>query len=237
MSSIWITLFFFNLDYCLCGSDTKSFVFLLQRTASPVSVFRHDYQLPFPKGEVWPSADRCCISPEKFFWCLSKARLVPRSELYQAPCCAFLTSLQSIGDWQDFVPRLLMTGMRPEFESRELWNKHIVLLLWHKFNLSGIFSEVFSCCCVRNGLFTKQLGRKWTGSHRPNTLGSKIHCLVNGCSSAGFWRLIHLWQQIYRALVPVSGSRFLVQGLFWKAREDCCQKYTASFIYIHICQF
>lgn len=44
-------LFFFYLDYCLCGPDTKSFVFLLQRTASPVSVFHRDYCLPFPKGE------------------------------------------------------------------------------------------------------------------------------------------------------------------------------------------
>lgn len=57
-------LFFFFLDYCLCGPDTKSFVFLLQRTASPVSVFHHDYCLPFPKGEECPDAD---LSPEKVF--------------------------------------------------------------------------------------------------------------------------------------------------------------------------
>lgn len=65
--TIWIILFFFYLDYCCCGPDTKSFVFLLQRTAPPVSVFHHDYQLPFPKGEEWHGADQCCLSPEKVF--------------------------------------------------------------------------------------------------------------------------------------------------------------------------
>lgn len=59
------------------------------------------------------------------------------------------------------VPMLLKTGLRPEFERRQLWNKNklIVLILWQKFNPSGIFSEAFSCSCVRNG-FTKHLARK-----------------------------------------------------------------------------
>lgn len=90
----------------------------------------------------WFQEVSCIKFPAMLFWNLFKALVTGR----------ILMSL---------VAMFLTTGLRPEFERRQLWNKNklIVLILWQKFNLSGIFSEVFSCFCVRNG-FTKHLGRK-----------------------------------------------------------------------------
>lgn len=113
----------------------------------------------------------------------------------------------------EFCPHLYPHSSWQSWDARQRWGCCGVNIPFYYSDKNLISVKYLGWFCVRNILFTQQLGWKWSSSHTEDTLGSEIHCLVNGCNYAGFWMLIHLCQQIYWALVAVSWGCFLVQSM------------------------
>lgn len=118
---------------------------------------------PFLKVRNNLLAGRCCLSPEKFFG------IWAQPGWFQEVSCVKLPAMLSWNLFKALVtgrillslaPTLLTTGLRPDFERRRLWNKHIVC-----YSDKSLISVAFSVkCLVVFVLRMDYLQNNWAGS-------------------------------------------------------------------------